>query len=47
MDVQEAIEFFDAIPAIRNKLKTLQEVGLDYLKLKSALPTLPVEKHKE
>jgi len=40
MDVQEAIEFFDAIPAIRNKLKTLQEVGLDYLKLGQPSPTL-------
>lgn len=40
MDVQEAIEFFAAIPAIKNKLKTLQEVGLDYLKLGQPSPTL-------
>ncbi|HQJ95617.1 MAG TPA: excinuclease ABC subunit UvrA [Candidatus Cloacimonas sp.] len=40
MDVQEAIEFFDAIPAIKSKLKTLQQVGLDYLKLGQPSPTL-------
>lgn len=40
MDVQEAIEFFDAIPAIKNKLKTLHEVGLDYIKLGQPSTTL-------
>jgi len=40
MDVQEAIEFFDAIPSIKNKLKTLHEVGLDYLKLGQPSTTL-------
>jgi len=40
MDVQEAIEFFDAIPGIKNKLKTLQEVGLDYIKLGQPSTTL-------
>ena len=40
MDVQEAIEFFDAIPSIRQKLKTLHEVGLDYIKLGQSSTTL-------
>lgn len=40
MDVQEAIDFFDAIPSIRQKLKTLHEVGLDYIKLGQASTTL-------
>ncbi len=40
MDVQEAIEFFDAIPSIKNKLKTLHEVGLDYIKLGQPSTTL-------
>lgn len=33
MTVDEAVEFFEAIPNIANKLKTLQEVGLGYIKL--------------
>ncbi len=33
MTVDEAVEFFDAIPNIANKLRTLQEVGLGYIKL--------------
>ena len=33
MTVDEAVEFFDAIPNIAGKLKTLQEVGLGYIKL--------------
>lgn len=40
MDVQEAVEFFDSIPSIRNKLKTLHEVGLDYIKLGQPSTTL-------
>ncbi|MCK9309854.1 MAG: excinuclease ABC subunit UvrA [Candidatus Cloacimonetes bacterium] len=40
MDVQEAIEFFDAIPSIKQKLNTLHEVGLDYIKLGQASTTL-------
>ncbi|PKN79384.1 MAG: excinuclease ABC subunit UvrA [Candidatus Cloacimonetes bacterium HGW-Cloacimonetes-1] len=40
MDVQEAIECFENIPAINNKLKTLHEVGLDYIKLGQASTTL-------
>ncbi|MFZ9735459.1 MAG: excinuclease ABC subunit UvrA, partial [Candidatus Limnocylindrus sp.] len=33
LQVQDALERFDAIPAIRNRLKTLVEVGLGYLRL--------------
>ncbi len=33
MTVDEAVEFFDAMPLIAGKLKTLQEVGLGYIKL--------------
>lgn len=40
LDVQEAIEFFENIPAIYNKLKTLREVGLDYMKLGQPSTTL-------
>ena len=33
MTVDEAVEFFSALPKLRNKLKTLQDVGLGYVKL--------------
>lgn len=33
MTIDEAVEFFNNIPAIANKLKTIQEVGLGYIKL--------------
>lgn len=33
MSVHEALEFFDNIPSIKNKLQTLNDVGLDYMKL--------------
>ncbi len=33
MTVEEALEFFSAVPAIRDKLKTLYDVGLSYVKL--------------
>ena len=33
MTVDEALEFFSALPKIRNKLQTLQDVGLGYVKL--------------
>jgi len=35
MTVAEALEFFENIPSIRNKLKLLHDVGLDYIKLKT------------
>ena len=31
MTVEEALEFFQAIPAIKNKLQTLADVGLTYI----------------
>src|SRR5262249_16595376 len=40
MDVQEALEHFTNIPKIRNMLQTLHDVGLDYIKLGQASPTL-------
>ena len=33
MTIDEATEFFENIPAIHRKLKTIQEVGLGYIKL--------------
>lgn len=33
MTIDEATDFFENIPAIYRKLKTIQEVGLDYIKL--------------
>jgi len=33
MTVEEGLEFFANIPSIKNKLDTLMEVGLDYIKL--------------
>ncbi len=40
MRVEEAYEFFDSIPKIKNKLKTLMDVGLSYIKLGQSAPTL-------
>jgi len=40
MTVDEALEFFDAIPRIRHKLKTLHDVGLGYIKLGQPATTL-------
>ena len=40
MTVEEADDFFQAIPAIRQKLRTLCEVGLGYLKLGQPATTL-------
>ncbi|MGE3269291.1 MAG: excinuclease ABC subunit UvrA [Chloroflexota bacterium] len=40
MTVGEAVEFFDAIPSIKNKLQTLFEVGLGYIKLGQPATTL-------
>lgn len=33
MNVEEALEFFDKIPKIKNKMQTLYDVGLGYIKL--------------
>ena len=40
MDIAEAIEFFQNIPKIHDKLQTLRDVGLDYLKIGQPSPTL-------
>ncbi|HLW48420.1 MAG TPA: excinuclease ABC subunit UvrA [bacterium] len=40
MTVDEAIVFFDAIPRIRRKLRTLADVGLGYVKLGQPATTL-------
>ena len=40
MDVQEALEHFANVPKVAGMLQTLHDVGLDYLKLGQASPTL-------
>jgi excinuclease ABC subunit A len=40
MTVEEALEFFYNIPKIRRKLQTLQDVGLNYIKLGQPATTL-------
>ena len=40
LQVDDALERFSAVPAIRNRLKTLSEVGLGYLRLGQAATTL-------
>ncbi|MFB3880022.1 MAG: excinuclease ABC subunit UvrA [Armatimonadota bacterium] len=40
MTVSEAVEFFRNIPAIWNKLQTIHDVGLDYIKLGQPATTL-------
>ena len=40
MSVSQALEFFDAIPKIKRYLKTLNDVGLGYIKLGQAATTL-------
>jgi excinuclease ABC subunit A len=40
MTVSEALEFFDAIPPIRRKLQTLDDVGLGYIHLGQSATTL-------
>ena len=40
MTINQAVEFFDHIPHILNKIKVLQEVGLGYLKLGQPSTTL-------
>jgi len=40
MTVSQALEFMGAIPRIKNKLKTLEEVGLGYIKLGQSATTL-------
>ncbi|MGE0232008.1 MAG: excinuclease ABC subunit UvrA [Flavobacteriaceae bacterium] len=40
MTVDEAREFFDAVPSIRDKMETLQRVGLGYVKVGQQATTL-------
>ncbi|HCC66519.1 MAG TPA: excinuclease ABC subunit UvrA, partial [Moraxella sp.] len=40
MTVEDAAEFFEAIPAIYRRLQALQEVGLGYIRLGQSAPTL-------
>ena len=40
MTVEEALTFFEAVPAIRRKIETLYEVGLSYIKLGQPSTTL-------
>ncbi|GAA6526739.1 excinuclease ABC subunit UvrA [Intrasporangium sp. DVR] len=40
MPIEEAAEFFEAVPAISRHLKTLNDVGLGYVRLGQPAPTL-------
>lgn len=40
MEVIEALEFFSNIPSIKKKLETLQQVGMEYIKLGQSSTTL-------
>ncbi|KAA6343133.1 UvrABC system protein A, partial [termite gut metagenome] len=40
MTIHQAVEFFENVPQILNKIKTIQEVGLGYIKLGQSSTTL-------
>ncbi|MGH7393022.1 MAG: excinuclease ABC subunit UvrA, partial [Candidatus Rokuibacteriota bacterium] len=40
MTVREALGFFDAVPVVKGKLQTLDDVGLDYIRLGQSATTL-------
>ncbi|MDO4557546.1 MAG: excinuclease ABC subunit UvrA, partial [Planctomycetia bacterium] len=40
MDVQSAMELFENVPGVYHRLKTLHDVGMDYVKLGQPSPTL-------
>jgi excinuclease ABC subunit A len=40
MTVREALAFFDVVPVIKSKLQTLDDVGLDYIRLGQSATTL-------
>ncbi|MGD0352397.1 MAG: excinuclease ABC subunit UvrA [Dehalococcoidia bacterium] len=40
MSVDEALTFFEHLPKVRNKLETLRDVGLSYIRLGQPAPTL-------
>lgn len=40
MTINRAVEFFENVPQILNKIKVIQEVGLGYIKLGQSSTTL-------
>lgn len=40
LDIQQALQLFENVPKIADKLRTLHDVGLDYIKLGQPSPTL-------
>ncbi len=40
MPIEEALDFFEAVPAVQAKLATMAEVGLGYMRLGQPAPTL-------
>lgn len=40
LTIEEAVEFFENIPKIKRRLKTMMDVGLSYIKLGQPAPTL-------
>ena len=40
MTVEEGYDFFNKIPSIKQRLKTLMDVGLDYIKIGQSATTL-------
>lgn len=40
MPIEEAVDFFEAVPAIHRQLRTLCDVGLGYVRLGQSAPTL-------
>ena len=40
MTIEDALDFFSAIPAVKRKLQTLMDVGLSYIKLGQSATTL-------
>ena len=40
MRVSEALDFFDNIPKVRNKIQVMMDVGLSYIELGQPAPTL-------
>ena len=40
MKVEEAVEFFENVPKVKNKLQVLMDVGLSYVSLGQSAPTL-------
>ncbi len=47
MTVEEALKFFENIPKIKQKIQTLYDVGLGYIKLGQPSTTLSGGEHKE